>query len=204
MLLFFCKNHMFRLTDSAHLCVEIKKSRFIATCIPIASTDDVPDALQRLRADDATHNCWAWRFGDAYRFCDDGEPGSSAGRPILAAIDGQSFDAVLAHVTRYFGGIKLGVGGLVRAYGNTVAECLRTAQKEEIVPRTVIGFSVAFADTYAIYGIITQQKLIKIDERYTEQGVFFELSVESNRANTLRQELINLTRGQIRFANASQ
>ena len=85
---------MFRLTDSAHLCVEIKKSRFIATCIPIASTDDVPDALQRLRADDATHNCWAWRFGDAYRFCDDGEPGSSAGRPILAAIDGQSFDAV--------------------------------------------------------------------------------------------------------------
>lgn len=190
---------MYQLVSETRLEVEIKKSHFIATCVPVESIDAIQAAIVRLKCDDATHNCWAWRLGDAYRFNDDGEPGGSAGRPMLAAIDGQGFDGVLAHVVRYFGGIKLGVGGLVRAYGNTVAECLRTAEKAEIIPKTSLQFSVDFADTYAIYGIIQQQKLVKEAECYTAQGVDFELTVEVSRAAEIRDRLVNLTNGRIQW-----
>lgn len=190
---------MYQLVAETRLEVEIKKSHFIATCVPVDSMEAIQNAISRLKCDDATHNCWAWRLGDAYRFNDDGEPGGSAGRPMLAAIDGQNYDGVLAHVVRYFGGIKLGVGGLVRAYGNTVSECLRTAEKCEIIPKTTLKFSVVFADTYAIYGIIQQQKLVKESECYTAQGVDFELIVETTREAEIRDRLVNLTNGRIQW-----
>jgi putative IMPACT (imprinted ancient) family translation regulator len=92
---------------------EVKRSRFIA----LVDRADSPDAalafLELIRDVDATHNCWAYKVDDKYRFSDDGEPGGSAGRPILAAIEGQGLDHVVAVVIRYFGGTKLGVGGLV-------------------------------------------------------------------------------------------
>ena len=190
---------MYQLVSETRLEVEIKKSHFIATCVPVDSLASIQAAIVRLKCDDATHNCWAWRLGEQYRFNDDGEPGGSAGRPMLAAIDGQNYDGVLAHVVRYFGGIKLGVGGLVRAYGNTVAECLRTAEKCEIIPKTQIQFSVNFADTYAIYGIIQQQKLVKEMECYTAQGVDFELTVETTREAEIKDRLVNVTNGRIQW-----
>ena len=193
---------MYQLIGEAKLEIEIKKSRFIATCVPVSSQDEINSALKRLRCDDATHNCWAWRIGDSYRFNDDGEPGGSAGRPMLAAIDGQKYDGVLAHVVRYFGGIKLGVGGLVRAYGNTVAECLRTAEKKEIIEQVRLTFSVGFSDTYAVYGIITQQNLVKVSEAYTADGVDFELSVDADMAQGVRQSLTDATRARIRWMDA--
>src|SRR5690625_7862489 len=83
---------------------------------------------------DARHNCWAYKIGDNYRFSDDGEPGGTAGRPILQAIEGQECDFVAVLVIRWFGGIKLGTGGLVRASGGAAAECLRTAHKQKYIP----------------------------------------------------------------------
>ncbi|MFC6616804.1 IMPACT family protein [Deinococcus radiophilus] len=85
--------------------------------------------LAELRAKypDATHHCWAYRIGELYRFNDDGEPGGTAGAPILRAIEGQGVQHVMVIVVRYYGGVKLGTGGLVRAYGGAAAECLRTA-----------------------------------------------------------------------------
>ena len=192
---------MFELCGEAKLEVEIKKSRFIATCLRVGCIEDVQTALARLKCTDATHNCWAYRIGELYRFNDDGEPGGSAGRPMLAAIDGQMFDNVLAHVVRYFGGIKLGVGGLVRAYGNTVAECLRTANKVEIVPYETIRFEVGFADTYGVYGLMTEHQLTKISEDYTADGVQFALSVEAAKVGEIRTLLNNITRARVRFLN---
>ena len=188
---------MYQLVGEARLDVEIKKSRFLATCVPVTNTDEVDAALKRLNCPDATHNCWAWRIGDAYRFNDDGEPGGSAGRPMLAAIDGQKFDGVLVHVVRYFGGIKLGIGGLVRAYGNTVAECLRTAEKTEIIPHKDLKFSVDFAENYAVYGVITQQKLVKKSEEFTADGVVFVLSIASDLVEKVRAMLTDATRAKI-------
>src|SRR3546814_1073968 len=82
----------------------------------------------------ANHNCWACRIGQTYRFSDDGEPGGTAGKPILQAIDGHDLDGIAVVVTRWFGGILLGSGGLVRAYGGTAALCLQGAAKVRIVP----------------------------------------------------------------------
>lgn len=188
---------MYQLVGASVLEVEIKKSRFIVTCVPVHSAEEVQSELNRLNRADATHNCWAWRIGEAYRFNDDGEPGGSAGRPMLAAIDGQSMDGVLAHVVRYFGGIKLGVGGLVRAYGNSVAECLRTAEKQEIIPYVRLKFSVDFSDTYAVYGLINQKKLCKLSETYTSDGVIFELSVQVAVESEIRLRLNDATRARI-------
>lgn len=94
-----------------HVCqhvAEIRKSRFLAQA---ASVDDAAQALAFLRDvgdPAATHNCWAYRIGQDYRFNDDGEPGGTAGRPILQAIEGQGFDRVMVVVTRWFGGTKIG------------------------------------------------------------------------------------------------
>lgn len=190
---------MFRLLEPASLSVEIKKSRFIATCLPIASPEMAAAEIEKCRVPDATHNCWAWRIGDAYRFNDDGEPGGSAGRPMLAAIDGQNFDGVLAHVVRWFGGIKLGVGGLVRAYGNTVAQALREANKEIIVPMSSLSFMVPFSDTYAVYGIILQKKLTKLNESYTADGVCFEILVRSDEKTQIVEQFNNATGARIHW-----
>ncbi len=108
----------------------IRHSRFLALA---TSVDDIAAAAAWIGAQSdaaASHNCWAYRVGDACRCSDDGEPAGTAGRPILQAIDGQGLDRVAVLVARWFGGIKLGAGGLVRAYGGTAAECLRTAPRQ--------------------------------------------------------------------------
>ena len=93
----------------------------------------------------ANHNCFAWRVGDAYRFSDDGEPGGSAGRPILTAIEAAHLDRVAVVVTRYFGGIKLGVGGLVRAYRTAAAACLEAAGTLAVQPPVTVDIDLPLA-----------------------------------------------------------
>src|SRR5690606_5532821 len=125
---------------------DIRKSRFVAVAMPVKT----PAQALRFFADhsvaDATHNCWVYRIGDDYRFNDDGEPGGTAGRPILQAIEGQQCDQVAVLVVRWFGGILLGAGGLMRAYGGCAANALRTAEKMPLLDwideRFVCTFSV--------------------------------------------------------------
>ena len=100
-------------SPASHL-LEAKHSRFLAQAMPVTSAEEAQAGLAALGDPDATHNCWAWRVGGQYRSSDDGEPAGTAGRPILAAIDGQGCDQVLVVVTRWYGGIKLGAGGRVR------------------------------------------------------------------------------------------
>ena len=113
--------------------LEVKHSRFIVHAAPVSTPEEALAWFTQVGDPAATHNCWAYRIGGQYRFNDDGEPAGTAGRPILAAIDGQGLDQVAAVVTRWYGGIKLGAGGLVRAYGGSVAECLRLAPRRALV-----------------------------------------------------------------------
>ena len=123
------------LAAEARFPQEVRKSRFVAQAAPVQDVDAALAFIARVADRSATHNCWAYRIGAQYRFNDDGEPAGTAGKPILQAIDGQSMDRVAVVVTRWFGGIKLGAGGLARAYGGTAAECLRLAPKSPIVLR---------------------------------------------------------------------
>ncbi|MEZ5660070.1 MAG: YigZ family protein [Burkholderiaceae bacterium] len=130
----------------------VRKSRFIARVVPVA---DRAAALALVQAErdahpNATHVCWALLAGGDSAANDDGEPGGTAGRPMLDVLRLQSLDGVLATVVRYFGGVKLGAGGLTRAYAGAVAEALRGAQK---VPRVAMS-PLAFAVPYALEGRI--------------------------------------------------
>ena len=113
-------------------------SRFIALAYPVETEDEIKEIVQRLKKEyhDARHHCYAWRLGldgEPWRANDDGEPSGSAGRPILGQIDSAGLSDILVVVVRYFGGIKLGIPGLIRAYKTSTADALASARVIEKV-----------------------------------------------------------------------
>ncbi len=127
----------------------INKSRFIGQCFPISSESEALDKLAALRKQywDATHNCYAYsvgRKGEIARFSDDGEPGGTAGMPMMDALRGAGVTDVLCVVTRYFGGILLGTGGLVRAYSRSCSEAIRAAGIVRMAPCDMVEFDVPY------------------------------------------------------------
>jgi uncharacterized YigZ family protein len=174
---------------------DIRKSRFVANAAPV---DDPVAALAfvaRAGVRDATHNCWAYRIGAQYRFSDDGEPAGTAGKPILAAIDGQGFDRVAVVVTRWFGGIKLGAGGLVRAYGGTAAECLRVAERLPIVALERVRVRCDFAAAATLHARLGELGASKSGEAFGEDGVELALELPRDRVESLASLVRDLTRG---------
>ncbi|HZX80990.1 MAG TPA: YigZ family protein [Lysobacter sp.] len=190
---------MLTLAGRVSATLEVKHSRFIAQAAPVASPQVALAFLAEVREPDATHNCWAYRVGQDYRSSDDGEPSGTAGRPILAAIDGQRVDGVVVVVTRWYGGIKLGAGGLVRAYGGCAAECLRLAEKIEHVPTATLCVRFAFADTGAVHGAIASTGAERIDERFDGDGVELLLRLPADRAPALKALLRDATRDRVRL-----
>ena len=112
----------------------IKKSRFIAHAGRVSSQPESLEFYESVIDPQATHNCWAWRIDFQVRSSDDGEPSGTAGRPMLNVIERRQLENVMVVVTRYYGGIKLGAGGLVRAYSGTTAKCLDRAGVIELFP----------------------------------------------------------------------
>jgi uncharacterized YigZ family protein len=137
---------MFRLAGIETSEQEIKKSRFMAIAGPVVDEHAAKSFISAHSDATANHNCWAWRIGQACRFTDAGEPSGTAGKPILQAIDGQALDHVAVVVIRWFGGILLGSGGLIRAYGGTAALCLRAAEKVEFVAEITATMQCGFSD----------------------------------------------------------
>jgi len=125
----------------------IRKSRFIACVEPVSGRQEALVRVAQLKAEhpDAAHVCWALQAGGQSAAHDDGEPGGTAGRPMLEVLRHQGLDGVLATVVRYFGGVKLGAGGLVRAYTDAVAQALLAARKIERVPQAELTCRVPYA-----------------------------------------------------------
>lgn len=185
----------FTLRGEASLQQDIRKSRFLARAAMVDSAEAAAAHVARVTTRDATHNCWAWRVGAQYRFSDDGEPGGSAGRPILAAIDGQGLDRVAVVVTRWYGGIKLGVGGLARAYGGCAAECLRVAERVEIVERVQATIACAFSDAPLLYARLRDFDARRVEEQATAAGVVLSVEVARGQSASLAAFVRDLTRG---------
>lgn len=120
--------------SSPHISeITVKKSRFLAQAVPLSSASAFPPLLAHYQRATASHNPWAYQLcSTTSRFSDDGEPAGTAGRPILHAINAVGVQNVAVIVTRYFGGVKLGAGGLARAYFEATATCLREADKVEV------------------------------------------------------------------------
>lgn len=181
--------------------LEVKHSRFLVNASPVDTPDEALDFIARVGDAAATHNCWAYRIGSEYRFNDDGEPAGTAGRPILAAIEGQGLDRVVAVVTRWFGGIKLGAGGLVRAYGGSAAECLRLAPRRELVAYAEVPLHYPFADTGAVHAALAQFGAEKLDERFDADGARMRVRLPADRVDDLKVRLRDATRDRTRFSS---
>jgi len=175
---------------------DIKKSRFVAYAAPVATAGEAMTFLAERSDPTATHNCWAYRIGQQYRFNDDGEPGGSAGRPILQAIDGQSMDRVAVLVVRWFGGVKLGVGGLVRAYGGVAANCLRTGVAVELVDTVCVHCTASFSEQARVRARLAQAGGVFLDESYDTQGVNWRIELPRSAVAHVETLYTDLTRGQ--------
>ena len=185
--------------ESAY-ALDVKHSRFLARAAAAATPAAAVAFLAQVADADATHNCWAYRIGGEYRSSDDGEPAGTAGRPILAAIDGQGFDQVMVVVTRWYGGIKLGAGGLVRAYGGAAAECLRTAPRHPLVAMATLELQAGFDDIGAVHAALASVGAEKLDEAFAIDGVRLRLSLPADRVDGLKARLRDATRDRVRFA----
>ncbi len=140
------------LATPARADLKVVDSRFIAEAFPVDSEEaaEAQIAAIRKREHKATHHCTAYRVGragDTFRYNDDGEPSGTAGPPILRQIDARELTNTLVVVTRYFGGTKLGTGGLVRAYGDAAAAVLEAARIVERVERVPVRIRFAYDDT---------------------------------------------------------
>jgi uncharacterized YigZ family protein len=187
------------LAATATHATTIRHSRFLAQAAPVVDTDAALAFLTAVSDPDATHNCWAYRIGGDYRSSDDGEPSGTAGRPILSAIDGQGFDQVVVVVTRWYGGIKLGAGGLVRAYGGTAAECLRTAPRRPLIAMRTLELHAGFDDLGAVHAALAAHAATKLEETFTSDGMRLRLSLPADRVDALAARLRDATRDRVRF-----
>jgi uncharacterized YigZ family protein len=165
------------LTISGPLSTEIpniKKSRFVADAAPVGSQAEAKAFVESVQAKytDAGHHCFAWRLqaGDSgWRASDDGEPGGTAGMPILARIDGQNLRCVVVVVTRWFGGTKLGKGGLIRAYGGAAAAVLQAAELIEVRETVTLRYRFDYADQGAVQSVLRGMDLVPLSAEYGEQ-----------------------------------
>lgn len=185
------------LAAPATQALEVRKSRFFARAARIDSGAEAPPWLHEVADPDATHNCWAWRVGGEYRSSDDGEPAGTAGRPILAAIDQQGFDRVMVVVTRWYGGINLGAGGLARAYGGCAAECLRNASRLPLVEMVEAEMDCAFPLAGAVHALLPVFEAHKMAEEFDEHGLRLRLRLPASMFQGLAQRLRDLSRGAV-------
>ena len=189
------------LAAPASHAIEVKHSRFLAQAAPVASAADVLAFHAHIARTPATHHCWAYRIGQDYRSSDDGEPAGTAGRPILAAIDGQGFDRVVVVVTRWYGGVNLGAGGLVRAYGGAAAECLRTASRSPLIDWRELDVLAPFEDTGAVHAALAQHGAERLEESFDAEGLRLHVRLPADRVDALAAQLRDATRNRARIGD---
>lgn len=177
------------LLQPAHAELLVKKSRFLACVQPVAGRAEAVAVVAALRAEHpaAAHVCWALLAGGQSAANDDGEPGGTAGRPMLEVLRHQQLEGVLATVVRYFGGVKLGAGGLVRAYTDAVAQALLTAPKVPLVRMVRHACSVPYALEGALRRELQAAGAQGVEVRHGEAVDFVFALPEPQAASVLRR-----------------
>lgn len=179
--------------------IKEKASRFIAEAFPVSTAGEAEEqiAAVRKREYSATHVCSAWRVGpeaQEFRFNDDGEPSGSAGAPILRHIEGRDLTNILVTVTRYYGGTKLGTGGLIRAYGGAADEALEAAGLRRVVRREPVTLSFDYDDTSPAMHVISTFDATIGDTRYDER-THITVHVRLSEASGLRDAFVEALGG---------
>jgi uncharacterized YigZ family protein len=182
----------------------VKGSRFLAESNPVVSVEEVQTALERIRKREyaATHHCYAYRVGlfdrMAFKYSDNGEPSGTAGRPIYDVICGHNLTNVLVVVTRYFGGIKLGTGGLVRAYTEAAKLVIEKSGIKENFITVPIKVEIEFPFYDQLVRILPKYSAKQAKADYSDR-VVLELEVRQSRVDALIVEISQLSGGKARI-----
>lgn len=181
--------------QAAEAEIRRRGSRFRARLVPVGDERAAKASLDRVRDEErsATHHCWAWRLGwpPMERSSDAGEPSGTAGAPILRAIESAGVSDCLLVVSRWFGGTKLGRGGLVRAYGAVARACLEGADLSERVETRRLLLEFPYERTGDVERLLGSER-VTIRERSFGEGVLLEVELEVGRLEPLRAALADL------------
>jgi uncharacterized YigZ family protein len=179
--------------------IDIRKSRFIGFALPVASREDAMHAIDALRLQHpgATHVCWALMAGGHSGMSDDGEPSGTAGRPMLEVLRHHELDGVLAAVVRYYGGVKLGAGGLVRAYTDAIATALKQAERIERIASTTLALTVDYADESRVRRWLEQQQYALLQCAHGD-AVALSIALPLAQVDAALAALQDLTQGRMR------
>jgi len=185
-------DHYRTLAAPSELRQKIERSEFLGIAFPVSSEEAFFAELERVSRKyfDATHHCWAFRLFDAQRArsSDAGEPSGTAGKPILAAIEGSALWDVGVIVVRWYGGVKLGTGGLSRAYRETAAATLSAAQLSDRYLYCRYEVIAAFDDLGVIYRLVDPPHVVLVGETFAEENVF-AFDVRLSRAEAFEKML---------------
>ena len=169
-------DHYRTLVDRVEFRHKIERSDFLGIVFPVSSEEELFAELALLQRKyfDATHHCWAFRLfaQSRSRSSDAGEPSGTAGKPILAAIEGAALHDLGAIVVRWYGGIKLGTGGLSRAYRDTAAEALKLATPLDRYVYERVRVIVPFDAVSGVYRLVDPPHVVLVEQQYGEQNVF--------------------------------
>ncbi|MFA3762780.1 IMPACT family protein [Yersinia sp. 2466 StPb PI] len=189
---------------------EIKKSRFITLLAHTSGVSEAKDFVQQVKQQHPTarHHCWAFVAGkptDSQQlgFSDDGEPSGTAGKPILAQLMGSGIGEITAVVVRYYGGIKLGTGGLVRAYGSGVQQALKQIEVKYKVPQVEYTLQCDYGQLAIVETLLQQVEGQIIRSEYA-QFVTLHLSLPATQASQVGDKLRDLSRGTLQLTPISQ
>jgi len=182
--------------------ITIKGSKFLGFAYPVESSEEIESILHDTRKKyyDATHHCYAWQLGNGndmtFRYNDDGEPSGTAGKPIYGAIQRLGLTHVLIISIRYYGGTKLGTGGLIRAYGQSASDTLDAAK----IKTVEIGDKLHFTSTYEqhplIMRVINQYHIISFDQQFAE-NVKITVEIDEKHTQKILEEVKNATNGSV-------
>lgn len=180
---------------------KVQGSRFIATARPVTTKEEAEEFVREIRRInfDATHNCYAYRIDTLVsRSSDDGEPSGTAGKPILAAIDRHGVVGVAVVVTRYFGGTKLGTGGLARAYGSAADAVLSSAKPHIVFLRRALSLTFPHAHIGTVMHILTRMEA-KIEDTTYDEDVHLRIAARLSRLDELTRMLMEQTKGNVQI-----
>ena len=186
----------------------IERSRFIGTVAHAPTAESARAFIEEMRREfaDANHNCWAYVAGPpgttaSIGLSDAGEPHGTAGRPMLDVLLHSGVGEVVAVVTRYFGGVKLGKGGLVRAYGGSVQNALATLPTVLRVERVTLSVSIGYGDVELLRRALSENDADVIEENYGE-AVVYSVAVPKSRCSSLERALTDGTAGRVRISRS--
>lgn len=179
---------------------EVKKSKFAATAFPAETEQEAMDEIKQVSDPGASHNSWAFKIGGIHKYSDDKEPRGTAGRPIYNAIEAKGFDLCGIVVTRYFGGVKLGTGGLTRAYGHAASLVLDSCPGQVILTELNLTIKLPHDRVNVLHHLKKLFGYAVLEENYTEAGLSAVITIDGSKYDEFVEKCTEMSGGKVEIS----